>query len=308
MRTSKNDTVREIHVYISDDLDRVTSPIAAALPELRSRLADHSSKLVVHESTPQIVRFKRHVQARYDAGAKKWIPVDPIWEWEITTVLVTCAEEIVDHVSTDRLDAWIADTQLLLGGEVILLIKDLYKYYTKTKTLANREFTAAVRGTTVKSSSRLSRDTIEQALLAAQISHGCFFVHGTSCMTWLTAVEKTEEITDWLFNLASDVAIRPYKLLQKAHLAPTDGIRKGSTPTGTLELMLQEIPGITPSAAKGIAADYPTFRDLQRAFERAEDPAALLADCRVSNLKNGTANGRKLGKALAQKVFITLRS
>ena len=126
------------------------------------------------------------------------------------------------------------------------------------------------------------------------------------------AAEKTEELEDWIFNLAADVAIRPYKLLQKAHLsfAPIDGIRKGATPTGTFELMLQEVPGITPSAAAGIASEYPSFRDLERAFERSErdgDASAMLADCRVSNLKNGTANGRKLGKALAQKVYMAFR-
>jgi crossover junction endonuclease EME1 len=128
----------------------------------------------------------------------------------------------------------------------------------------------------------------------------------------LTAVERTEDIEDWIFNLAADVAIRPYKLLQKAHLsfAPADGVRKGSTPTDTFELMLQEVPGITPSAAKGISQEYPSFRDLQRAFERAErDGTAtfLLAECRVSTLRNGTASGRKVGKALASKVYMALR-
>lgn len=140
--------------------------------------------------------------------------------------------------------------------------------------------------------------------------------------TSLITAEKTEDVEDWIFNLAADVAIRPvsllltllmqYKLLQKAHLsfAPADGIRKGATPTGTFELMLQEVPGITPSAAAGIALEYPTFRELQRAFEKAErnnTATTLLAECRVSNLKNGTANGRKLGKALASKVYMAFR-
>jgi crossover junction endonuclease EME1 len=52
--------------------------------------------------------------------------------------------------------------------------------------------------------------------------------------------------------------------------------------------MLQEVTGITPSAATGIAAEYPTFKDLMLAFERAEKRGGdvkgegLLVDCEVS--------------------------
>jgi len=49
--------------------------------------------------------------------------------------------------------------------------------------------------------------------------------------------------------------------------------------------MLQEVQGITQSAASGIAAEYPTFAALMRAFEKAErrgTAEALLADCEVS--------------------------
>ena len=63
--------------------------------------------------------------------------------------------------------------------------------------------------------------------------------------------------------------------------------------------MLQEIQGITPSAAVGIASEHPTFRDLMEAYERAErkgreEAEGMLKDCEIRNLKNGTANGRKL--------------
>jgi len=49
--------------------------------------------------------------------------------------------------------------------------------------------------------------------------------------------------------------------------------------------MLQEVQGITQSAAAGIAAEYPTFAELMRAFEKAEKKGTaevLLADCEVS--------------------------
>lgn len=122
-------------------------------------------------------------------------------------------------------------------------------------------------------------------------------------------MERTEEIEDWVFNLAGDVAIRPvgdmlreyhhglselmkqYKLLSKAHLSfcATDGIKKGSTPGDVFELMLQEVQGITPSAAAGIRAEYESFQILMEAYERAEQRGGreraenLLQDCQASH-------------------------
>jgi hypothetical protein len=92
-----------------------------------------------------------------------------------------------------------------------------------------------------------------------------------------------------------------YKLLAKSHLnfAPQDGIKKGATPGDAFELMLQEVQGITPSAAAGIAADHASFSELMEAFEVAErrgDAEEMLQDCEIRNLRNGVANGRRLNK------------
>ena len=57
--------------------------------------------------------------------------------------------------------------------------------------------------------------------------------------------------------------------------------------------MLQEVQGITPSAAAGIAAVYPTFRALMEGYEKAEwkggaDRAeGMLADCEVGICASG---------------------
>lgn len=48
--------------------------------------------------------------------------------------------------------------------------------------------------------------------------------------------------------------------------------------------MLQEVQGVTPSAAVGIAAEYPGFKDLMEAYERAEKKGKaeeMLQDCEV---------------------------
>jgi hypothetical protein len=89
--------------------------------------------------------------------------------------------------------------------------------------------------------------------------------------------------------------------LAKSHLnfAPQDGIKKGATPGDAFELMLQEVQGITPSAAAGIAAEHSSFNELMEAFEAAErrgDAEEMLQDCEIRNLRNGVANGRRLNK------------
>lgn len=86
--------------------------------------------------------------------------------------------------------------------------------------------------------------------------------------------------------------------MSKAHLSfcATDGIKKGSTPGDVFELMLQEVQGITPSAAAGIRTEYESFQILMDAYERAERRGGreraemLLQDCQVSYMAAGSAD------------------
>ncbi|WVQ62597.1 uncharacterized protein L199_000743 [Kwoniella botswanensis] len=340
LRVSKNDTVREIHLYLSSDLSQPTSPIAGALPEITKRITDNYSEIKFltedKSSINGLIKFKRHLKARWDPEKKQFIPLDqPIWIWEGICVLVINAEEIVDKIAPtstcespdeeerlDELNVWVSDIKLTLGltvnDQLIIMIKGLQKYHSKMKSLANKQFTAAARaglsGATTANRNQGGRnggrigpdkEIIEMALVRLQVKQRCFLVN----------VEKTEDIEDWVYNIAADVAIRPYKLISKSHLAfcPTDGIRKGSNPTETLELMLQEVQGITPSASMGIASEYPTFKELMEAFEKAERRGGveraegMLQDCEIKTLRNGTANGRKLNKALAKRVYNVFR-
>ncbi|WVQ93747.1 hypothetical protein IAU59_000824 [Kwoniella sp. CBS 9459] len=331
LRTSKNDTVREIRLYLSADLSHPTSPIAGALPEIKTRITDSHSELhfLPEAESPisGVIRFKRHLKARWDATKKHFIPLDePKWVWEPSILMIINAEEIVDRIADisgdDKLSNFIADVRLTLGlkstDQMMVMIKGLNKYYSKTKSLANKEFTAAARAGLAGSAgangrtsaavinSRPDKETIEMELVKLQVKERCFLVH----------VEKTEDIEDWVYNIAADVALRPYKLISKSHLnfCPTDSIkRKSSNPTEAFELMLQEVTGITPSAAMGIAVEYPTFYDLMTAYEKAERRGGIeraegmLQDCQIKTLRNGTANGRKLNKALAKRVYNVFR-
>ncbi|WWD22481.1 hypothetical protein CI109_106974 [Kwoniella shandongensis] len=320
LRTSKNDVVREIHLYLSADLESPSAPIAAALPEIRTRIADNHSEIrFLPESEspiPGVIRFKRHLKAKWDPAKKQFIPLDePRWVWESTILVIINAEELVDKIAAgeEELSTWASDVRLTLGlsskEQMMVMIKGLQKYYSKTKSLANKEFAAAARAgldglaTASKQTlpSRPPKERIEMEMVKLQVAERCFLVH--------------EDMEDWVYNIAADVALRPYKLISKSHLnfCPTDGIKKGGNPTEVFELMLQEVQGITPSAAVGIAEEYPTFKDLMEAFEDAERRGGaakgelMLQDCEIKTLRNGTANGRKLNKALAKRVYNVFR-
>jgi len=92
-----------------------------------------------------------------------------------------------------------------------------------------------------------------------------------------------------------------YKLLSKSHLPfSAPDVRKVAEPREALELMLQEVQGLTSSAASGISEEHPSFRAMMRAYEAAErrggDPEGMLADCEIRTRQNGASCSRKVGK------------
>ncbi|ODN97220.1 hypothetical protein I350_08200 [Cryptococcus amylolentus CBS 6273] len=329
LRVSKNDTVREVALYLSADMAKPSSPIAGALPEITTKLKDNQSDLHFMSDSdspiPGAIRFKRHLKSRWDVVVKRFIPLDqPRWVWEKTVLILITAEELVDKIADgdDALVQWASDVRLLLSlsqqDQVIIMIKGIEKYYSKSKSMANKDYMSAARAgleggavggamTAGRRAVRPTKDRIEEELVKLQVAEGCFLVH----------VEKTEDLEDWVFNIAADVAIRPYKLISKSHLAfaPQDGQKKALESTAVLELMLQEVQGVTTSAAAGIAAEYPTFRDLMEAFEEAEEgprgksgAEAMLANCKVATLVSGKASNKTVNKAVSKRVQNVMRS
>ena len=140
-----------------------------------------------------MIRFNRNVKAKWSGITKQFVPLDqPRWEWEKTIVLLAAAEEVIDRITQDSepLSSWISDLRLIANlsveTQVILLIKGLEKYYSKTKTLANREFTAAARAglagasatAATSSTMRVDKETVEMALLELQVQETVFIVRG----------------------------------------------------------------------------------------------------------------------------------
>ena len=108
-------------------------------------------------------------------------------------VVMVTAEEIVDKIvhGGGMLDDWMGDTRLTLGlsgnDQMMVMVKGLQKYYSKTKTLANKEFTAAARAgldgnqaNPATLDARPAKEVIEKELVRLQVEQGCFLVHGES--------------------------------------------------------------------------------------------------------------------------------
>ncbi|KAL7418768.1 hypothetical protein Q5752_006451 [Cryptotrichosporon argae] len=326
VRTSKNDVLRDISVHLSPDLFEPSSPLSAALPEITTRLADNKCSIQALPPQPVegVVKFLRRVRATWDAARRRFVPLadgDERDEWESHVVLVLRAEAIVDRilVGNDELGVWVRDVRDLLElaaeTQVLLLITDMAKYHAKTKSLANKRFAEQARAglggpakgkKSADAACRVSRETVEKELVRVQIDEKVFIVQ----------VEKTENIEDWIYNLAGDIALKPHKLLRKSHLpfSAPDHTKKSSRPLDALEAMLQEVQGITASAAAGIAGGYGSFAALMRAYEREEARAAgreraeaMLVDCEVRARVDGASSGRKLGKAMSKRVYSVMR-
>lgn len=154
-----------------------------------------------------VIRFKRHVKAKYDAKAKKWVILaEDRWEWESTVVLVVQAEEILDliHSKANGLAEWASDARMTMRlkqtDQVVVMIKGLQKYYAKTKTLANREFTAAARASLGEINPvrrpvgvRADKAMVERELVKLQVAERCFLVHGTSSTQCVGASQADQQ-------------------------------------------------------------------------------------------------------------------
>lgn len=144
-----------------------------------------------------VLRFRRHVRAEWDSTNKRYVPLDQErLEWDPTVVLVASADDVVDRVAQggDTLSEWLSDVRLTLSlssdCQILLLVRGLEKYHSKTQSIANRSFREAARsglagdGTSSAASpssavaGRVDKETVETALLRAQVVRRVFVVHG----------------------------------------------------------------------------------------------------------------------------------
>lgn len=237
LRTSKTDTVREIRARISPDLEIGGSPLFAALTALREKFDENGSSIESSASasagtTPGLITFERNTISAYDPLKKSFIPLPPSqqgWKTESAALIIVKAAIIADqimsspHGQCDSLSDWYSDLKARISishpevNQIFLIISDLKGYYSKQTRQTNKEFTARARAAMegkevpvdalpenpkiARGVANPEREEIERQLLRLQMKEKCFLVQ----------VNTKSEMEDWIWNLAADLAIRPYK-------------------------------------------------------------------------------------------------
>ncbi|GHJ88659.1 hypothetical protein NliqN6_5060 [Naganishia liquefaciens] len=205
--------------------------------------------------------------------------------------------------------------------EMMLLIHGMKAFYAKSAGAARRQFAERTRmamaGEVVEDAESVAhsgempdKQEVDKELVRLQLVHRCFQVF----------VENKNDATEWLYNIAGDIAIRPYRHIQNSHLpfSTRDMPRKGDGPMDTFKKMLQEVTGVTESGAEGIADQWRSFRTLMEGFEQLErrkargevsqkDVEGMVSNCVVKALTTGVANARPVGMAVSRHVYRAFR-
>ena len=77
-------------------------------------------------------------------------------------------------------------------------------------------------------------------------------------------------------------------------------VRSGDGAADIFIRMLQEMTQITAAVAYGIAAEYPTVRELVGVLER--DGPLALQDCKKTANKNGAFTDRRVGPSISKRL------
>ncbi|KAJ9097729.1 hypothetical protein QFC21_004767 [Naganishia friedmannii] len=142
LRASKSETVREVTVHISPELENRGSPIATAIPLLRERLAEKESSMSllpvpdpddpaqrdqVDGSTlhvPGLVKVKRWITAEFDTEKRRFVAVndgEEYWQDQLPYVIIITAKELVEKMVAGKYDkskglvAWLSSMKRKLG-------------------------------------------------------------------------------------------------------------------------------------------------------------------------------------------------
>jgi len=185
LRTSKSETLKEVKMYLSQDLTQAPSPFAPSFPLLKTKFEEFSSNIITLDSSPVpgLIQFQRFRRANWDEARGIWVPVEELdegWIEEGIVGLFVKADELVDKIkaSIDRrqagetedetLESWIANVHKHVKipmdrlcpadqippthptdnrglPRVMLLIHGLKAYYSKTRSAANREYAAKAK-------------------------------------------------------------------------------------------------------------------------------------------------------------------
>ncbi|KAF4631149.1 hypothetical protein G7Y89_g6978 [Cudoniella acicularis] len=305
LRTDKKVSTSEMIIELSSSLNpTLVEQVKGFLGPLQVEHSDWENPLPV-------IRWKRKVVAEYNNALEYWEPKPLRIKSEKHIVCVITAKDFVDMVMADEknnLDAHILQLRATShAAEIIYLIEGLVSWMRKNKNVKNRQFTAAVRGQLMQeepSASQRKRkkepeyvdeDMIEGALLKLQVVHGALIHH--------TAAKI--ETAEWVVTFTQHISTIPYRTqketLDTAFCMESGQVKTGDTPENTFTKMLQEIIRITAPVAYGIAAEYPSVKELVRGLK--ENGPLALEDLKKMANKDGAFTDRRIGPSISKRVY-----
>ncbi|KAL7412607.1 hypothetical protein BDY24DRAFT_415982 [Mrakia frigida] len=280
---------------------------------------------------PTILKFRRRLTARYSEVKKAWIPLHPsegkvLLVPETTVVVYLTAHELVEHLRVDpttrkrntllEFPSRVRNSlKLTSRATVVLIVQGIVALYRRKETMAKRDYQQRVRegmgqgggagGVRAKEGweKELGKKEIEKELVRLQVSERCF----------VTYAEADEEVLAALISTIGDLALKPYRMIERNHLTFAPHNIKGKNLSDTFCKMLEHLPRVTPAVSGTIQETHGSWRRLMEEYDELEESRkekeakGVLSDLRVGRTKAGVPNERKVGVALSARIHTVLR-
>ncbi|KAK3683737.1 ERCC4 domain-containing protein [Podospora appendiculata] len=272
-----------------------------------------------------VVRWRRKVRSVYNEDLGIFEPAPPRVEPEKYAMVLLPAAEFVDlsldtSGETNNLEAHVLRMKRHFPDHsIIYLIEGLTPWLRKNRTLFERQYAAAVRGSgsgdgpdaqqPPPSTARrckpkanepqeyVNPDGVEDALLQLQVLHGALIHHTAAAV----------ETAKWIAVFTQHISTVPYRRQREESNAAAAGfcmdtgqVRTGDGAKDTYVRMLQEIARVTAPIAWGVAGEFDTVAELVRGLED-EGPLCLEAVRKGAN-KDGAVSDRAVGQAVSRRI------
>ncbi|GAA6000387.1 hypothetical protein JCM10207_007991 [Rhodosporidiobolus poonsookiae] len=269
------------------------------------------------------VRWTRVCDRKWSEERKMYLPLpdgERIVVEEDSRLVFLTALDLSHHVASRTLSTHIRTLQSRLPPHVNLFLllygmADLARDLERARQEAYRASIRAAEGEAMGGKGRKkaagigenqpSKDELEMELMRVQMQSRCMIV----------SVNGPAEAVDWLEQLTFDVGQKPYQRLKHSHIAllgtSEDTVKSGADLQDTYLRMLASLPSVTDAVARGIAADYPTMRELYEAWDKCggerEREKMLVGIGKGRNI-NGTSTHRLIGSTLSANVYKIMNS
>lgn len=299
LKVDKKDSTPEMIVELSSSFEG--SSVGNQAIEFMKRLGvDHN---FFPGPIPNIVKWRRKRNARYNEAAGHWEPCAFHIQDEKHVLCLVPAQDFVDMVipapdgeERESLELHVLKIKSAYPGcTPIYLIEGLTAWMRKNRNSRNRAYQAEVLrqyeqpdnegSTTSRGRGRKTKnkpettppvddDTVEDALLTLQVTHSCLIHH----------TNAPPESAEWIKNFTEHISTIPYRRERMegndaAFCMDVGQVKSGEDKLDTFVKMLQEVNRVTASMAYGIAGQYPSVSNLVRSM-RMHGPT-MLEDVRV---------------------------